>query len=260
MRLLFVSLLLLPPTAPPTQSGDAKLVGQVTCGVERWSAEDRRLVPYGDTLDREEAGRCIRRGGHVLLAVMDARGDWLPYVGDTVEVTGAVGRESGAVNLRVNALRVLVHATADLEPRWEVVPEDPELSLKDFAGVRRRLSEYRGRVVVLNFFATYCVPCRQELPGLIAFQGEYSARGVQVIGVSAGGPGDESKVRKFVKEAGLNFPVWLGATEGDMQRFGLKRALPDTVIIDREGRVAGSVEGTLAPAELRKRVETLLPR
>jgi peroxiredoxin len=278
MRLISISLLLLIlPSFALAQSGDARLVGQVVCGVERWSAADRRLVPYGDTPDREEAGRCIRGGGPVLLAVMDAQGrtnfyllsdgalklrgaDWTPYIGDTVEVIGAVGRGSGAANLRVDALRVLVHATADLDPRWEVVPDDPELSLKDLSGVRRRLSAYQGRVVVLNFFATYCVPCRRELPGLVAFQGEYSARGVQVVGVSAGGAGDEPKVKRFVKEAGLNFPVWLGATENDMARFGLGRALPDTVIIGRDGRVAGSVEGTLDPRELRRRVDALLAK
>ena len=278
MRTLFINLLLLTFTAAAhDRGGEAKLVGQVVCGVERWSAEDRRLVPYGDTLDREEAGRCLRRGGPVLLAVMDAQGrttfypladgalklrgeDWLSYTGDTVEVTGAVGEDAGAAGLRVDALRVLAHAAADLEPQWEFVHGDPELTLKDFAGVRRRLSEYRGRVVVLNFFATYCVPCRLELPALVAFQGEYSARGVQVIGVSAGGPGDETKVRRFVKEVGLNFPVWLGATDGDMEQFGLGRSLPDTVIIDRDGKVAGTVVGTIAPVELRRRVEALLAK
>jgi thiol-disulfide isomerase/thioredoxin len=113
-------------------------------------------------------------------------------------------------------------------------------------------------VVVLNFFATYCVPCRRELPSLVAFHDEYSGRGVQVIGVSADGVGDGSKVRRFVKEAGLNFPVWLGANEADMGRFGLRPTLPDTVIIGRDGKVAGRVEGTFDPVELRRQVDALL--
>jgi thiol-disulfide isomerase/thioredoxin len=274
--LIHLILLTLPGFAP--QAGAAKqLTGQVVCGVERWATEDRRLVPYGDILDREAAARCLLEGEHPVLAVMDAEGratiyqleggafkarrqDWLPYVGDTVEVTGAVVTEGGTARLRVDALRVLVHAMADLEPRWEVVPDDPELALKDLSGAPRRLSAYLGRVVVLNFFATYCVPCRRELPSLAAFHDEYSGRGVQVIGVSADGAGDGSKVRRFVKEVGLNFPVWLGATESDMGRFGLGATLPGTVIIGRDGRVAGRVEGTFDPDELRRQVDALLTR
>lgn len=276
MLALFIKLLLLTlPGFAHAQSGAAKLAGQVVCGTERWSAEDRRLVPYGDALDREEAARCIQRGEPTALAVMDAEGratfylledgafkvrrqDWLPYIGDTVEIIGEVGSEGGALRLRVDALRVLMHAVADLEPRWEVVPDNPELALKDLSGVRRQLSAYRGQVVVLNFFATYCVPCRRELPSLVAFHNEYSGRGVQVIGVSADGVREGAKVRQFVKETKLNFPVWLGATEDDMGRFGLRPTLPDTVIIGRDGRMAGSVEGTFDPAELRRQVEALL--
>ena len=276
MRAFLIHLLLLTlPGFAGVQTGAAKLTGQIVCGVERWEAEDRRLVPYGDILDREAAARCLLEAEHPVLAVMDAEGratfyqlaggafrargkDWLPYVGDTVEITGAVGTEGGTARLRVDALRVVLHATADLEPRWEVVPDDPELALKDLTGARRRLSAYRGRVVVLNFFATYCVPCRRELPSLVAFRDEYSGRGVQVIGVSADGAGDGSKVRRFVKETGVNFPVWLGATEADMGRFGLRPTLPDTVIIGRDGRVAGRVEGSFDPVELRRLVDALL--
>ena len=275
--LIHLLLLLTLPGFARAQTGTAKLTGQVVCGVERWEAEDRRLVPYGNILDREAAARCLLEGEQPVLAVMDAEGratfyplkggafkargkDWLPYVGDTVEITGAVGTEGSMTRLRVDALRVVLHATADLEPQWEVVPDDPELALEDLSGAKRQLKAYLGRVVVLNFFATYCVPCRRELPSLVAFHDEYSGRGVQVIGVSADGAGDGSKVRRFVKETGVNFPVWLGATEADMGRFGLRPTLPDTVIIGRDGRVAGRVEGTFDPVELRRRVDALLTR
>lgn len=275
MEALFINLLLTLVGFVLAQGGDAKLTGQVICGVERWSAADRRFMLYGDTLDRDEAGRCILRGEQVMLAVMDAEGratfyqlrggvvklhgrDWLPYIGDTVEITGAVVKDGGTNSLRVDTLRVVAEAVADFEPRWEIVPDNPELSLKDLSGVRRQLSTYRGQVVVLNFFATYCVPCRRELPSLVTFHDEYSGRGVQVIGVSADGAKDGAKVRRFVKETKLSFPVWLGATEDDMGRFGLRPTLPDTVIIGRDGRIVGSIEGTFDPAELRRRVDALL--
>ena len=257
------------------QTGASKLVGQVLCGTERWSAEDRRLVPYGDVLDREDAARCIQKGERAALAVLDAEGgttfymlkdgviklhgkDWLPYIGDTVEITGVLGGDAGTINLRVDALRVLAHATADFEPQWEIIPDNPELALKDLSGAGRLLSAYRGRVVVLNFFATYCVPCRRELPSLVTFHDEYSGRDLQVIGVSAEGVGEGAKVRQFVKETRLNFPVWLGATADDMRRFGLRQMLPNTVIIGRNGRIATSVEGTFDPVKLRGQLEGLL--
>lgn len=257
------------------QTEAIKLQGQVVCGTDRWLKEDRRLVPYGDILDREVAAVCIAKGEPPLLAVMDAQGrttfypleegefrrpekGWLSYVGDTVEVTGTVGTKGGTRHLKVAALRVLAPAIADSEPQWEVVPYDPELILKDLSGVRRQLSAYRGRVVILNFFATYCVPCRKELPQLAAIQRGYADRGVQVIVVSVDDVADGAKVRRFVRETKLDLPVWLGATEADMARFGLRATLPDTVIIGRDGKVLERIEGTFISAELRKRIDALL--
>jgi thiol-disulfide isomerase/thioredoxin len=182
---------------------------------------------------------------------------WLTYVGDVVEVTGSVSRKGGTAHLRVTTARMVTHALADSERLWEIVPYDPELALKDLSGARRRLSEYRGRVVVLNFFATYCVPCRKELPQLTAIQRKYADKGVQVIAVSADELSDAAKVRRLVRETKLDVPVWLGATEADMARFGLRPMLPDTVIIGRDGRVAERVEGVFNPAELRKQIDAL---
>jgi len=256
--------------------------GQVVCGTDQWLKEDRRLVPYGDMFDRAAAASCVAKGEPPLLAVMDAQGrssfyvleggvfklperGWLPYVGDAVQVTGAVTTQGGTRHFRVDTLRVVMPAIADSEPRWEIVVEDPELTLKDLTRVRRQLSDYRGRIVVLNFFATYCVPCRKELPQLTAIQREYADRGVQVITVSADDVEDGAKVRRFVRETRLDLPVWLGATEADMARFGLRLTLPDTVIIGRDGRVAWRVEGAFDPAELRRQIDAqsraeLIPR
>jgi starvation-inducible outer membrane lipoprotein len=67
-----------------------------------------------------------------------------------------------------------------------------------------------------------------------------------------------AKVRQFIKETKLNFPVWIGATSADMQRFGLGSALPGTLVIGRDGRIIASIRGVIKPAELRKQLETLL--
>jgi thiol-disulfide isomerase/thioredoxin len=91
--------------------------------------------------------------------------------------------------------------------------------------------------VVLNFWATWCIPCRKEMPDLAAIQNEYAALGVQVIGAGADTLADRSKVLQFAKETRINFPVWLGATTDDMKRFGLGPSLPGTAIIGRDGKI-----------------------
>jgi thiol-disulfide isomerase/thioredoxin len=80
--------------------------------------------------------------------------------------------------------------------------------LKDLTGIDQRLSAYRGRIVVLNFWATWCVPCKQEMPDLAAIQNEYAAFGVQVVGASADQLADRAKVLEFIKQTKINFPVW----------------------------------------------------
>ncbi len=82
---------------------------------------------------------------------------------------------------------------------------------------------------MLNFWATYCIPCRAEMPDLAAIQNEYAALGVQVVGASTDELKDRAKVLQFVKETKVNFPIWVGATTADMMRFGLGGALPGTV-------------------------------
>lgn len=138
------------------------------------------------------------------------------------------------------------------------VGTEVQLALKDLAGVEQKLSSSRGLVVVLNFWATYCEPCRKEMPDLAAIQDEYAPRGVQVVGVSADRLEERDKVLRFVKETKLNFPVWLGAKVGDMSKFGLGQTLPGTAIIGRDGKIAWSIRGVAKKADLKKRLDTLL--
>src|SRR5215211_1151825 len=82
----------------------------------------------------------------------------------------------------------------------------PELALKDLRGRSLRLSDYQGKVVLLNFWATWCPPCRAEMPDLIRMQREYGRRGLQVIGITY--PPEESReVRQFIRKLGVNYPV-----------------------------------------------------
>jgi thiol-disulfide isomerase/thioredoxin len=111
---------------------------------------------------------------------------------------------------------------------------------------------------VLNFWATWCVPCRKEMPDLSAIQNAYAAFGVQVIGASADQLSDRAKVVQFIREAKINFPIWLGASTADMQRFGVGPGLPATIIIGRDGKVAAVHHSVIQQTELKKELDRLL--
>lgn len=280
MKRLFISMMILlaaaaGATAQDAAGGAVTLEGQVVCCEDCWARADRKTTPYGTAADLEKAKECVANGDPTLLAVTDKEGatifyqleagkfkrpgkNWLEYVGKHVEVTGPARSKKDARLVKVDALKILPSPSVAAEPEINVVGLEAELTLKDLSGVEQRLSGHRGRIVVLNFWATYCVPCRKEMPDLAAIQNEYAALGVQVIGASADPFEDRAKVMRFVKETKLNFPVWLGASASDMQKFGLGSALPGTVIIGRDGKIVSTLRGIIKQADLKKRLETLL--
>ena len=172
-------------------------------------------------------------------------------------MTGRIKQKKEVRVIRVDALEVLAPSLAEQEAA-NVVGKEIDLTLKDPFGTEQRLSALKGRVVVLNFWATYCVPCRKEMPDLAAIQNEYAALGVQVIGASADEQGDRAKVLQFVKETKINFPIWVGATTSEMMRFGLGAALPGTVLIGRDGRIMKVISGIVNQADLKKQIDTIL--
>jgi thiol-disulfide isomerase/thioredoxin len=183
--------------------------------------------------------------------------NWLEFIGKRIAVSGAVQNKKSAAVIRVDALRVLAPSLAEREAA-NVVGREVALTLNDPFGTKQSLSSLSGRIVLLNFWATYCIPCRKEMPDLAAIQNEYAALGVQVVGASTDEPGDRDKVLQFAKETKVNFPIWMGATTGDMARFGLGSALPGTVIIGRDGRIAKVLSGVVNEAELKKQIDTML--
>ena len=122
-----------------------------------------------------------------------------------------------------------------------------QLKLKDIQGRYIRLSDYRGKVVLINFWATWCPPCRTEIPYLIKLQRNHRSRGLQVIGITYP-PQKLAQVRRFVRRTNVNYPVGLG-TEKTMALFTTSQTLPITVVIGTDGRIRDIIEGILVPEE-----------
>lgn len=275
MKPLFITLFIFFSVAVPViaQSSGVRLEGQVVCCAECWAEADRNKVEYGTAENLLKAKSCVEGGDPTLLAVRE--GDkfklyqlatakfrlpgknWLEFVGKRVAVTGEIQTKKENSIIRVDTLEVLASSIAQREAA-NVMGQEIELKLKDLSGVEQNLSSLKGRLVILNFWATYCIPCRKEMPDLAAIQNEYAALGVQVIGASADEMEDRSKVLQFIKDTKINFPVWIGATPADMTRFGVGTALPGTIVIGKDGRVAKVISGVINPADLKKQLELML--
>lgn len=131
-------------------------------------------------------------------------------------------------------------------------------SFKDLDDKMQPLKQWRGKVLVLNFWAPWCPPCREEIPDFIRLQDKYRERGLVFVGLALD---DKIKVQAFADEMGMNYPVLLGEMEAvDLARSVGNRlgGLPFTVVIDRSGRIVASETGGLTLEHLEKVVSPLL--
>ena len=110
----------------------------------------------------------------------------------------------------------------------------PDYATTSIAGERVRLADQRGKVVLLNIWATWCRPCRQEIPALQALYDRRRAEGLEVIGVSVDARGEEEKIRDFATQYGMSYPVWLDPDERVATTF-LAIGVPATYLIARDG-------------------------
>ncbi len=127
-----------------------------------------------------------------------------------------------------------------------------ELSLKDIRGKTVKLSSYRGRVLLLNFWATWCAPCRAEIPDLIKKQRLFRSQGLRIVGITYP-PETISQVRAFVRRYKLNYPVLIGSRE-TKQVFTSSDTLPMTVVLDRHGKIREIIEGIMYSDEFEQKV------
>jgi peroxiredoxin len=123
-------------------------------------------------------------------------------------------------------------------------PAAPDFTLKDLNGKEISLSDYEGKVLFLNFWATWCGPCRAEIPDFIEVYDEYKDQGLEILGVSVDDMSPD-KVLRFVEKSEINYPVAM-YTNALMNDYRPGRMIPTTVIIDKMGRLRHKQIGTMS--------------
>ena len=143
-----------------------------------------------------------------------------------------------------------------------VAPKIPifDLVLTDLNGKPQGLGQWKGRILVVNYWATWCHPCREEMPGFSRLQDKFRDKGVQFVGISID---DAAKIVEFQKETPVNYPLLIGdmnIMKSSAELGNTRQALPFTAVFDRQGRLAASKLGRLSEPELEGQLKDLVSR
>ncbi len=152
----------------------------------------------------------------------------------------------------IKRLALLMAFCALLGAAKKDVPAD--LSLNDSTGGRVRLRDLRGKVSVVNFWATWCVPCRREMPLLVKAEQAWRDKGVSFLAVSLDEKSTRKGIPKFIETYGIQFPVWTGATGDDLAKLGMGEAVPGTAFLDEHGVIFARVLGEMRDGEIDARL------
>ncbi len=161
-----------------------------------------------------------------------------------------VGVRAASVSGALFAFFLLVSPTVALEGERAC-----DLGLPDLEGKPVHLSQLKGKVVVVNFWATWCDPCREEIPDFVELYKEYRGRGLEIVGVSMD-TGKEERVRAFAMKFGIEYPIVVANIQ--VARQWLVQGIPRTFIIDREGKVAQKIGGVTDKRSLEAAIQPLL--
>jgi peroxiredoxin len=151
--------------------------------------------------------------------------------------------------------RVRQHGSVTLVGDVRGVPA-PDFELASLDGRKVKLSDYRGKAVLLNFWATWCSPCKVEMPWFVDLQKKYGNDGLVVLGIAMDDT-DAPKIAQFASEMGVNYPVLLG-TDKVSEQYGNVQFLPTTFYIDREGKIIGKGTGLLGRGEIEENIQKAL--
>ncbi len=158
----------------------------------------------------------------------------------------------------VFTMTALVHAQLSAgDPETDSRKLAPGLSLKDANGKSLKLSDYKGRVVLLDFWATWCTGCKLEIPWFIEFDKKYKNKGLSAIGVAVDEEGWRT-VKAYLADHPIAYPVVLGDVDLLEKKFGLPASLPVTLLIDRQGRIAITHPGVVDKEKFEADIQRLL--
>jgi thiol-disulfide isomerase/thioredoxin len=149
------------------------------------------------------------------------------------------------------------YAAATLSCPVDAKPAKMDFTMKDIDGRDVTLASFKGKVVLLDFWATWCGPCKVEIPHFIEFQNTYGQQGLQVVGISVDDPVD--KLVPYAKEMGMNYPILQGLGHEDVQdAYGPILGIPVSVLISREGKVCATHTGLTGKDVFEREIRSLL--
>lgn len=134
----------------------------------------------------------------------------------------------------------------------------PNLELKNLSGKTTKVSDLRGSIAVINFWATWCAPCQEELPLLGKLEKEYARKNVRFVAVSADEAKNRAKLDRFVSAHQIGMEIWVGADLDMLERARLGNELPATLILDEQGEVVARILGEAREEDIRHPLDWLL--
>jgi thiol-disulfide isomerase/thioredoxin len=155
----------------------------------------------------------------------------------------------------INRLLLLVFVGFALTARAKPVPD---IKFQDLNGHAQKFSDLRGSITVISFWATWCGPCKEELPRLTVLKQHYTDKGVRFIAISADEPKTRARIEPYIQQQGITLEVWTGADIGTLDRLNLSNILPATIVLDRDGTPIGRISGEARDADVTGYLDWLL--
>jgi thiol-disulfide isomerase/thioredoxin len=157
-----------------------------------------------------------------------------------------------------SARKLILLGCFSLLPAAVFAKRVPDPAFKTLDGQSHRISAFRGQVVVVNFWATWCGPCQEELPRLSQIAASYAGRPINFIFISIDTPKDRSKIPAALARLHVDFTSWVGADIDTLDSFGLGNIVPGTIILDKSGAPIARIMGEAKEDDVRKPVDWLL--
>jgi peroxiredoxin len=133
----------------------------------------------------------------------------------------------------------------------------PQFTLKNLQGRKVSLADYKGKAVLVNFWATWCAPCKLEMPWFIDLHKQYAPEGFEILGVSEDEPKDRPQIGKFSEKIGVNYPILIG-DDAASKAYGGVEFLPTSYYIGRDGKVVAETTGLASRDEIEANIKKAL--